>query len=35
MMIFKTTGTCDSEIKIKINNRIIEKVGFVGGCDGN
>lgn len=36
MYIFKTMGTCAKEIKIKINdNKIIEKVEFVGGCGGN
>ncbi len=29
-------GTCAKEIKIKINDsKIIVKVEFVGGCDGN
>lgn len=36
MYTFKTSGTCAKEIKIKVNDDgIIEKVEFVGGCDGN
>ncbi|MEJ6949888.1 TIGR03905 family TSCPD domain-containing protein [Natronospora cellulosivora (SeqCode)] len=36
MYIFNTKGTCASEIKIKVNdNKIIEKIEFVGGCNGN
>ena len=36
MYTYKTNGTCSNEIKIKVNNKnIIEKVEFVGGCEGN
>jgi len=33
--IYKTRGTCSSEIKFDIDNDIITKVKFTGGCNGN
>ncbi len=36
METFKTSGICAKEIRFKINDdNIIEKVEFIGGCNGN
>ena len=35
MMIYKTRGTCSSEINLEIENDIIKSVSFKGGCNGN
>ncbi|WP_027338811.1 TIGR03905 family TSCPD domain-containing protein [Halonatronum saccharophilum] len=36
MESFKTSGICAKEIKFDINDEgIIEKVEFIGGCNGN
>lgn len=32
---FKTTGVCSSYIDIDVVNGIVEKVEFIGGCQGN
>ena len=32
---YKTKGVCSREIEITINNNIVEKVKFLGGCAGN
>lgn len=34
-MIYKTKGTCSSAIELEVNDGVIEKVQFVGGCNGN
>lgn len=34
-MIYKTKGTCSSEINLEIENDIIKAVSFKGGCNGN
>ena len=34
-MIYKTSGTCCSEINLEIENNIIKSVDFKGGCNGN
>lgn len=34
-MIYKTTGTCCSEISFEVENNIIKSVHFKGGCNGN
>ncbi|MEG1923145.1 MAG: TIGR03905 family TSCPD domain-containing protein [Clostridia bacterium] len=34
-MIYKTKGTCSSEIHINVENGILKSVEFVGGCQGN
>jgi uncharacterized protein (TIGR03905 family) len=34
-MIYKTKGVCSREIEFEIENDIIKKVTFFGGCDGN
>lgn len=33
--IYKTKGTCSSQIKFDINGDVITNVVFTGGCDGN
>nr|WP_307774695.1 TIGR03905 family TSCPD domain-containing protein [uncultured Cetobacterium sp.] len=35
MQILKTNNVCAKEIGIKLNNGIVEKIEFFGGCDGN
>ena len=32
---YATKGTCAREIRVTIDGEIIEKVEFVGGCNGN
>ncbi len=32
---YMTKGTCSREIRVTIDGDIIEKVEFVGGCNGN
>ena len=33
---YKTTGTCARQINIEVDdNRIIQEVEFIGGCNGN
>lgn len=34
-MVYKTKGTCSSEIHVDLNGDTIEHVTFVGGCYGN
>lgn len=34
-MVYKTKGTCSSEIHVDLNGDTIEHVAFVGGCSGN
>lgn len=33
--IYKTKGTCSTQIKFDINGDVITNVVFTGGCDGN
>ena len=33
--IYRTKGTCSSEIEIELDGNIIKKVQFYGGCHGN
>ena len=33
--IYKTQGTCSTEIKLNIEGDVITNVSFVGGCHGN
>ena len=35
MKNFKTSGVCAKEINFSIDNGIIKKVSFLGGCNGN
>lgn len=34
-MVYKTKGVCSSAIELELDNGIIKKVQFIGGCDGN
>ena len=34
-MVYKTKGTCSSEIHVDLNGDTIEHVTVVGGCSGN
>lgn len=34
-MIYKTKGTCSSEIHFDVEDGKIKSVSFKGGCDGN
>ena len=33
-MIYQTNGTCAKEIKLEVDNGVIQKVEFVLGCPG-
>ncbi len=35
MKNFKTSGVCAKEINFSIDSGIIQKVNFIGGCNGN
>ncbi len=32
---YKTNGTCSRQINLEVQNGIVRKVEFVGGCNGN
>ena len=32
---YKTKGVCSREIEITVNDNLVEKVKFLGGCAGN
>jgi len=32
---YKTHGTCSREIKFEVNDGVVSKVSFIGGCNGN
>lgn len=34
-MIYKTQGTCSTEIHIEVKDGVIDSVSFMGGCNGN
>ena len=34
-MVYKPKGVCSSAIELELDNGIIKKVQFIGGCDGN
>lgn len=34
-MIYKTKGTCSSEIHIEVEDGKVKDVFFIGGCNGN
>ena len=34
-MIYKTKGTCSSQINIELKDGVIDSVQFTGGCHGN
>lgn len=33
--IYKTKGTCSSQIKLNIEGNVVTDVAFTGGCSGN
>lgn len=33
--VYKTHGTCASQISLDIENNTVTNVQFIGGCDGN
>lgn len=33
--IYKTQGTCSSQIEVELDGNIVKKVKFTGGCNGN
>lgn len=35
MQTYKPSGICAEEIKFEIKNGIIQKLEFIGGCNGN
>lgn len=35
MTTYKTTGTCSSAIEYEVENGIVTKCRFIGGCPGN
>lgn len=34
-MVYKTRGTCSSEIHVEVEDGRVREVFFVGGCNGN
>ncbi len=32
---YKTNGTCSREVSFEVNDGIVSKVRFTGGCNGN
>lgn len=34
-MVYKTKGTCSTQIDIEVSEGIIRSVKFTGGCNGN
>ena len=34
-MVYKTRGTCSSQINYEIEDGIVTSVSYVGGCNGN
>ena len=34
-MVYKTKGTCSTQIDIDVEGGIIKSVSFTGGCNGN
>lgn len=34
-MVYKTRGTCSSEIHVEVEDGRVKEVFFVGGCNGN
>ncbi|MCI6242671.1 MAG: TIGR03905 family TSCPD domain-containing protein [Lachnospiraceae bacterium] len=33
--LYKTKGTCSTQIEVDLDGNIIKNVRFTGGCDGN
>lgn len=34
-MVYKTKGTCSTQIDIEMDGEVIKSVSFTGGCNGN
>ena len=34
-MVYKTKGTCSTQIDLDVENGIVKNVKFTGGCNGN
>ena len=34
-MVYKTKGTCSTEIQLELDGDTIKSVSFTGGCNGN
>ena len=34
-MVYKTRGTCSSQINYEIENGIVTSLSYIGGCNGN
>lgn len=34
-MIYKTKGTCSTEINYEVEDNIVKSISFTGGCNGN
>lgn len=34
-MIYKTSGTCSTQIEVEVKDGVIESVAFTRGCNGN
>ena len=34
-MVYKTQGTCSSQIMFEVGNNKLKNVRFIGGCNGN
>lgn len=32
---YQTQGTCSTDIELRVENGILQEVGFEGGCNGN
>lgn len=33
--LYKTKGTCSTQIEVELDGEIVKNVKFTGGCDGN
>ncbi len=33
--IYRTKGTCSSQIELELDGNVVHNVKFTGGCDGN
>lgn len=33
--VYRTKGTCSSQIELELDGNIVHNVKFTGGCDGN
>ncbi len=33
--VYKTRGTCSSAIELEVENGVVRRVNFIGGCRGN